>query len=72
MALAAGADGLDLVRRIISEAPAHMNERSGLLCEVGRGKDNLEAVFPRLPFLWIDTTESSGEVFWITHRKMGA
>lgn len=70
LALDGGADGLELVRKIIEQAPAHMNERGGMLCEIGRSRDNLEKAFPRLPFLWIDTEESSGEVFWITRKKM--
>ena len=64
LALAGGADGLAIIRRILREAPAHLTARGGLLCEVGRGKRHLEAEF-RLPFLWLDTAASSGEVFWL-------
>jgi len=70
MALAAGADGLDLVRKIIEQAPDYMSERSGMICEIGRGKDNLEKAFPRMQFLWLATEASSGEVFWITRKKL--
>lgn len=66
MALAAGADGLDLVRRILAEAPRHLTRHGALLCEIGRGRRALEAAFPKLPFLWLDTEHSEGEVFWIT------
>jgi ribosomal protein L3 glutamine methyltransferase len=65
LALEAGPDGLDVVRRILQAAPRHLNPGGGLLCEVGRGRDNLEAAFPQLPMLWLDTEESEGEVFWI-------
>lgn len=61
-----GADGLDIVRRIITEAPAHLNAGGGLLCEIGTGRDILEREFPNLSFLWLDTEESEGEVFWLT------
>jgi ribosomal protein L3 glutamine methyltransferase len=64
LALAGGADGLAIIRRILAEAPAHLTERGGLLCEVGRGKRRLEVAFP-LPFLWLDTAASTGEVFWL-------
>jgi ribosomal protein L3 glutamine methyltransferase len=64
-ALAAGDDGLDLVRRILADAPRHLIRGGALLCEVGRGRRALEAAFPRLPFLWLDTEQSEGEVFWI-------
>jgi ribosomal protein L3 glutamine methyltransferase len=61
-----GRDGLDLVRRIIAEAPVHLNPGGGLLCEIGTGRDVLEAEFSQLDFLWLDTEESEGEVFWLT------
>src|SRR5262249_15469567 len=70
MALAAGTDGLNLVRKIIEQGSNYMTERSGMICEIGRGKENLERAFPRLQFLWLDTEASSGEVFWITRKKL--
>jgi ribosomal protein L3 glutamine methyltransferase len=70
MALAAGDDGLDLVRRILAEAPRHMAPNGGLLCEIGRGRKPLEAATPRLPFLWLDTEQSQGEVFWISRGDL--
>ena len=70
LALAGGADGLGLIRRILLEAPAHLTSKGGLLCEVGRGKPRLEAEFPRLPFLWLDTAASAGEVFWLDARSL--
>ncbi|HEU0082239.1 MAG TPA: 50S ribosomal protein L3 N(5)-glutamine methyltransferase [Bradyrhizobium sp.] len=60
-----GPDGLAIVRRILKEAGKHLNPNGGLLCEIGRGRDLLEAEFPNLPLLWLDTEESEGEVFWI-------
>jgi ribosomal protein L3 glutamine methyltransferase len=66
LALDGGRDGIDVVTRIIEEAGGHLTEDGGLLCEVGRGRAALEARYPQLPFLWLDTEESSGEVFWLT------
>src|SRR3984957_11526422 len=60
-----GADGLDIVRRILNEAGRHLTPQGGLLCEVGRGRGPVEAAFPQLPLLWLDTEESDGEVLWI-------
>ena len=57
--------GLDLVRRILNEAGRHLTPEGGLLCEIGRGRERLEAEFPQLPLLWLDTEDSEGEVFWI-------
>lgn len=65
LAFDGGADGLDIVRRILAEAKRHLSPQGGLLCEIGRGRDNLEAAYPDLPLLWLDTEDSEGEVFWI-------
>lgn len=70
LALAAGKDGLDLVHRILAEAPQHLTKNGGLVCEIGRGREPLEAAYPRLPFLWLDTELSEGEVFWITRSDL--
>jgi ribosomal protein L3 glutamine methyltransferase len=66
LALAAGDDGLDLVRRILAEAPNHLTRKGGLLCEIGRGRRPLERAYPRRPFVWLDTEQSEGEVFWLS------
>jgi ribosomal protein L3 glutamine methyltransferase len=60
-----GADGLTILRRILDQAGRHLTPQGGLLCEIGRGRDAVEAAFPQLPLLWLDTEESDGEVFWI-------
>jgi ribosomal protein L3 glutamine methyltransferase len=65
MAHAGGQDGLDLARRILKGAPAHLAEGGGLLCEIGEDRELLEAEFPDAWFLWLDTAESEGEVFWM-------
>jgi ribosomal protein L3 glutamine methyltransferase len=65
LAFDGGADGLDLVRRILNEAGKHLTPEGGLLCEIGRGRELLEAAFPQLPLLWLDTVDSEAEVFWI-------
>jgi ribosomal protein L3 glutamine methyltransferase len=64
LALAAGRDGLDVVRRILGGARRHLARDGGLLCEVGRGRAAIEAAFPRLPLLWLDTEQSEGEMLW--------
>lgn len=65
LAFDGGADGLDIIRRILTEAGRHLTPEGGLLCEIGRGREALEAAFPQLPLLWLDTEDSEGEVFWI-------
>jgi ribosomal protein L3 glutamine methyltransferase len=65
LAFDGGADGLSIIRRILGEANRHLTPQGGLLCEIGRGREPLEAAFPQLPLLWLDTEESDGEVFWL-------
>jgi ribosomal protein L3 glutamine methyltransferase len=59
-----GADGLDIVRRIVGEARAHLNPAGALVCELGDGRELFEAEFPDLDVIWLDTEESEGEVFF--------
>ena len=70
LALAGGADGLKIVRRIVDEAPRHLTATGGLMCEVGRGRSAVEHAFPDKRFLWLDTEESTGEVFWIDAKAL--
>jgi ribosomal protein L3 glutamine methyltransferase len=66
LAFDGGADGLDVVRRILDKARRHLTAGGGLLCEVGRCRSALEMAYPRAEFLWLDTEDSEGEVFWAT------
>lgn len=69
-ALDGGADGIRLVRTIVDEAPSHLSDDGGMLCEVGRGREMVEAAWPQVNFLWLDTSNSSGEVFWIAANDL--
>ncbi len=68
-ALSGGEDGLDFVRRIISEALAYLSEQGVLVVEVGDNRDTVEAVFPGLPFVWVETS-SGGSVFLLTRSEL--
>ena len=65
MAHLGGEDGFELVREIIKQAPKHLNKGGGLLCEIGIGREILEAEFPKLNFFWLDSEESEAEVFFL-------
>ncbi|SCW35291.1 50S ribosomal protein L3 N(5)-glutamine methyltransferase [Ancylobacter rudongensis] len=66
LAFDGGPDGLDIVRRILAAAPDHLSPGGGMICEIGTGKEILEAEYAHLPFLWLDTEDSEGEVFWLS------
>ena len=71
LAFDGGIDGLDVVRRILRDAPNHLTPGGGLLCEIGRGREQVEEAFPELPLLWLDTEDSEGEVFWVAAADLG-
>jgi ribosomal protein L3 glutamine methyltransferase len=62
IAHAGGRDGMDLVRRILSEAARHLTLEGILVMEIGTGREILERDYPEMPFRWLDTTHSQGEV----------
>lgn len=70
MAHAGGDDGLDLVHRILADAPRYLSENGALVVEIGQARDALEAARPDLPFLWLDTETSEGEVFALQARDL--
>jgi ribosomal protein L3 glutamine methyltransferase len=71
MAHVAGADGFDLVRKILADAPDHLTDDGLLICEFGTGREMLEAQFPDLPFMWLDTERSEAEVFALGKADFG-
>jgi ribosomal protein L3 glutamine methyltransferase len=71
MAHVAGSDGFDLVRNILADAPDHLTEDGLLICEFGTGREMLEAEFPDLPFMWLDTERSESEVFALGKADFG-
>ncbi len=70
LALAGGGDGLDLVRRIIHDAPRHLYPDGLLIAEIGHNRDALEAEFPQLEFSWIETDGSDEYVFVLTQAQL--
>ncbi|HUQ73358.1 MAG TPA: 50S ribosomal protein L3 N(5)-glutamine methyltransferase [Burkholderiales bacterium] len=52
LALVGGADGLDLVARMLAQAPDHLEAGGVLVCEIGDGKAAVQRRFPRLPLGW--------------------
>jgi ribosomal protein L3 glutamine methyltransferase len=60
-----GDDGLDIVRQILRAASKHLTPGGSLICEIGLGREILEAEFPDMPLIWLDTTDSEGEVFFV-------
>jgi len=72
LALAAGPDGLDVVRRILAEAGEHLNPGGMLAVEVGHNQDLVTAAFPDLPAVWLDTEHAEGKIFLVTREDLMA
>ena len=71
LALRAGADGLDVVRRILRGADAHLEPGGLLVVEVGNSEERLQRAFPAVPFLWLDFEHGGGGVFVLTKDEVG-
>ena len=61
----AGVDGLDLVRRIIAGAAAHLEPDGQIVIEIGEACRALEAAYPDLQFVGLETATSTDEVIAI-------
>ena len=70
MALAAGKDGLDLVRIILKEAQNHLNKDGLLIIEVGNSQADLEKLYPKVPFTWLDFEDGAYGVFVLTYQQL--
>ncbi|MFA6313241.1 MAG: 50S ribosomal protein L3 N(5)-glutamine methyltransferase [Sterolibacterium sp.] len=70
LALAAGEDGLDIVRRIVREAGAHLEPHGLLAVEVGHNRHLVEKAFPDLPLTWIDCSSGEGKIFIIQKEQL--
>ncbi|SMF22568.1 50S ribosomal protein L3 N(5)-glutamine methyltransferase [Pseudogulbenkiania subflava] len=70
LALGSGRDGLDATREILRRAPEFLSEHGVLLVEIGHNRDVLEAAFPQLPFMWMETSGGDGFVFLLTHDDL--
>lgn len=72
LALAAGEDGLDVVRRILAEAAEHLNPGGWLAVEIGHNRPALEAAYPALPFIWPAVEGGEDTVFLLSREALAA
>lgn len=70
MALAGGDDGMDLIRRIISDAPQHLNTGGFLIIELGNEKQFFEDAFPHLAPVWLEVSAGDEQVLLLRKEDL--
>lgn len=70
LALEAGADGMDIVRKILKAAPKHLNSNGFLIVEVGHNRHFVEEAFPDLSMIWLETSGGSDMIFMVTAKDL--
>ncbi|MGO4151683.1 50S ribosomal protein L3 N(5)-glutamine methyltransferase [Cupriavidus sp. YAF13] len=70
IALAGGDDGMNVVRRIIAGAKAHLNPGGALVVEIGNEHANVEAAFPELEIVWLPVSAGEEQVFLLTYEAL--
>jgi ribosomal protein L3 glutamine methyltransferase len=70
LALAGGDDGMDFIRQMLRDAPAHMSEHAVLVLEIGHERDYFEAAFPNLDVVWLSTSAGDDQVLLLTRQAI--
>jgi ribosomal protein L3 glutamine methyltransferase len=65
LALAGGEDGMDLIRKIIANAPDYLSERGALVLEIGNEVEHFHKAFPQIPVIWMDVSAGNEQVLLI-------
>ncbi len=68
LALEAGEDGMDFMRRFMPVLKEHLTEDGLAVVEIGDGREAFEAIWPDLPVTWLSTEEEEDMVFAV-HAK---
>ena len=70
LALAGGEDGMDLIRTILREAPAHMSPNGVLVLEIGNERAHFEHAFRKLEVAWLETSAGDDQVLLVSRDAL--
>jgi ribosomal protein L3 glutamine methyltransferase len=70
LALAGGEDGMDFIRQLLRDAPAHMSEHAVLVLEIGHERDYFETAFPHVDVVWLSTSAGDDQVLLLTRQAI--
>lgn len=70
LGLVAGPDGLDIVRRILTESAKHLSDDGLMIVEVGNSWEALEEAYPDFPFTWVEFEQGGHGVFVIRAQEL--
>jgi ribosomal protein L3 glutamine methyltransferase len=70
IALAGGADGMDLVRKIVKGAADYLTPEGILIVEIGNERENAEAAFGHLGLTWLTTSAGDDAIFLLTAEQL--
>lgn len=70
LALEAGEDGMNIVKRIIENAHHFLNDNGILVVELGDGADAFKEIYPTLEVTWLPTSGGLDQVFLITKEHL--
>lgn len=70
LALAGGDDGMEIVSRILRDAPRFLKPEGMLVLEIGHEYENFVQAFPDLEPVWLSTENSSDHILLLTREQL--
>ncbi len=69
---AGGVDGMDFVRRLLADAPAHLDDNAVLVLEIGHEREHFERAFPGLEVVWLPTSAGDDQLLLVDRNGLTA
>ncbi|HVZ43684.1 MAG TPA: 50S ribosomal protein L3 N(5)-glutamine methyltransferase [Ramlibacter sp.] len=70
IALAGGLDGMDFIRRLMTDVPRRLADHGVLVLEIGNERGHFEAAFPQLQVVWLETSAGEDQVLLLTKEAL--